>query len=123
MQPLGRRRVGSHATATNPDSMGDPQRLPPFFLSSLAMTCKQEKHKQRFRSFLDLPLHPFFFRSVSPQILPWFLSSSPSLQVAGGGTKRLLVFGFPSGLQAGGVAVSPLQWKAGRRELSLLPTG
>jgi len=24
---------------------------------------------------------------------------------------------------AGGVAVSPLQWKAGRRELSLLPTG
>jgi len=73
----------------------------------------------------------FWSRSASlpsPSSTTWrvnllWVSSSPLLWVAGGGTKRLLVFGFPSGLQAGGVAVSPLQWKAGRRELSLLPTG
>jgi hypothetical protein len=50
MQPLGRLNSGRRrVTATNPDSVGDPQGLPPFFLSSPAMTCKQEKHKQRFR--------------------------------------------------------------------------
>jgi hypothetical protein len=52
--------VAGGAWATNPDSVGDPQGLPPFFLSSPAMTCKQEKHKQRFR---------FFFRSASPPFL------------------------------------------------------
>jgi hypothetical protein len=87
------------------------------------MTCKQEKHKQRFR---------FFFRSASPPFLFQIcFTTDPSLvsvffSFASGGwwwdqeAAGLWIFVRSAG---GGVAVSPLQWKAGRRELSLLPTG
>ena len=86
--------------------------------SSLVVTCKNDQKRNKTVDFSFLLSSDLVFSSSS------FSFRFPSFFVSGAHQCDQRAAGlWVSVRSAGGVAVSSLQWKAGRQELSLLPIG